>query len=112
MTVVSPAESGALQGAYVTQRRAYEMQIEGDTTDAVEIRLEVSPESPLHNPAFVLKNWGEREVSVSVNGANLPPGRDLRVGHLRRLEGTDLVVWLKQTEVQSTNATLRFTATP
>lgn len=111
MTWVAPAANGALQGGYVPQRRAYELQLADETTGPVEIRLEASPESPMHNPAFVLKNWGEHGVSVSIDGEILTPGRDLRVGHIKRLEGTDLMVWLKRTEVRSTTATLRFTAT-
>lgn len=103
--------SGAIRGGYVPQRRAYELDLAAeDAASPVEVRLEASPESPLHNPAVVLRNWGERGVVVSVNGNTVSPGKDLRVGHLSRLEGSDLVVWLQLTETETAAVSLRFTA--
>lgn len=111
MTLVSPATHGALKGAYTPQSRAYELELTKESTDSVEIRLDATPESPVHNPAFVIRNWGEHGMAVSVNGKTLSPGKDLRVGHLTRLDGSDVVVWLKLTENKNTAVTLRFTAT-
>jgi hypothetical protein len=94
MTLVSPSANGAIQGAYVPQRRAYELELAEGAAGPVEVQLEATLESPIHNPAFVLKNWGEGVVTVTVNGRTMSPGKDLRVGHLTRLEGSDLVLFL------------------
>ncbi len=61
-----------------------------------------SKNSPVLNPAFVIKNWGEARVKVSVGGKDIPRGQDCRVGHVSTLEGTDLIVWLKVEAMQPT----------
>ncbi|MBJ7392350.1 MAG: hypothetical protein JHC85_12340, partial [Chthoniobacterales bacterium] len=52
-------------------------------------------ESPIQNPAFVLKNWGNRPAKLSIDGKAIPLGKDFRFGHNKTIEGTDLVVWMK-----------------
>jgi hypothetical protein len=68
------------------------------------------PETPLHNPAFVLRNWRERGVVGSINGKTIPPNRNLHAGHLSRLDGSDLVAWLQLTASETPDVALRFTA--
>lgn len=62
---------------------------------ALEFELSGSETSPLVNPVFVIKNWGNHEVTVEINGRKLSRGRDFRFGHRNSLEGTDLVMWLQ-----------------
>jgi hypothetical protein len=61
----------------------------------LKLRLEGSAESPILNPAFVVENWGPDEASLRLNGREIPKGKDFRVGHIRRINTYDLVVWLK-----------------
>ena len=61
----------------------------------LEFTLEATPESPIHNPAFVVKNWGNRPASLTMDGKEIPRGKDFRFGRNKTLEGTDLVVWVK-----------------
>jgi hypothetical protein len=64
---------------------------EGGTLD---LALGGSKSSPLVNPALLIRNWGDGEPRLSVNGE--PAARDsVRFGSVPRLEGTDLVVWIR-----------------
>jgi murein endopeptidase len=45
-------------------------------------------------------------VKVSIDGKDMPRGRDCRVGHVSNLEGTDLIVWLKLEAMQPTTILL------
>jgi hypothetical protein len=101
LTVAAP-----VTGAYVPQQRAYELDV--PAAGSVGIHLAATPESPVHNPAFVLKNWGDRAAAISVNGQTVMPGKALRVGQRARLEGTDLLVWLRLSETNLATVTVRF----
>jgi len=61
----------------------------------LKFRLEGSAESPVLNPAFVVENWGPRDASLRLNGREIPRGKDFRIGHIRRINSYDLVVWIK-----------------
>ena len=52
------------------------------------------------NPAFVVKNWGDASVTLTLDGKAIPRGKDFRCGHRPTLDGTDLIVWIK-TETQA-----------
>ena len=62
---------------------------------ALDVTLRASTDSPLVNPALVVRDWGEAEPRIAIDGRAVPPGRDVRVGHVARLEGDDLVIWLR-----------------
>ena len=62
---------------------------------ALELSIPAKKEAPLINPAFVVRNWGERAATVSLNGKKLRAKKDYRVGLNHTMEGTDLVVWIK-----------------
>ena len=55
-----------------------------------------SGESPVVNPALVIRNWGLSPARVEIDGRLVPAGKDLRLGSVRRLEGDDLVVWIRK----------------
>jgi hypothetical protein len=61
----------------------------------MECEVAASEESPLMNPALVIKNWGQAGVSVKVNGKQIKRGKGLRCGYNHTFEGSDLVVWLE-----------------
>lgn len=89
-------EAGALDGEYdATQRNYIVTRSEQHQTETLRFTLKASPESPVVNPAFVVKNWGDQDVKVQVNGKDKPQGKTCRVGHVRRINQYDLVVWLE-----------------
>ena len=89
------AGSGFEGGAYEKSQRAYVFNAKAPTAGPLEFSLEATPDSPIHNPAFVVKNWGSRPAKLTIDGKQIPRGKDLRFGHNKTAEGTDLVVWLK-----------------
>jgi hypothetical protein len=48
------------------------------------------------NPAMVVKGWGEAAPVLKIDGKPAAWGKDFRYGLIRKLEGTDLVVWLQK----------------
>jgi hypothetical protein len=67
----------------------------------LEFALIGSKDSPVVNPAFIIKNWGKYEPSLTLNGKEMPGGKDFRFGYMETLTGTDLVTWIK-TESEDT----------
>jgi hypothetical protein len=62
---------------------------------ALDLTIQAGEESPAVNPAIVIKNWGEGGARVTLDGKPVAAGKDLRFGHVERLEGSDLVVWIQ-----------------
>lgn len=82
---------------YDASQRAYVIAHEHGTGPAgFELTLDASEESPLVNIAIVIKNWGEGDARIKVDGEVVAAGTDLRIGHAETLEGTNLVVWMRR----------------
>jgi hypothetical protein len=62
----------------------------------VEFALLASQDTPLVNPAIVVKNWGDDSARLKIDGKPVTWGKDFRYGRVRELEGTDLVVWIQK----------------
>jgi len=82
-------------------QRAYVIDKNGNASD-LKFAIAASEKSPLVNPCFVVKNWGRGRADMKMNGKNLTPGKNLRFGRYERLEGTDLIVWIKMTAESDT----------
>jgi len=48
----------------------------------------------LHNPAFIIRNWGDKQAKVNVQGSNKKP-EEIRQANEYGLEDNTLVLWLK-----------------
>lgn len=108
---VTPAElvvtSGASEGQYDATQRSYVINgSEKDGSKGLLFALKASAESPVVNPAFVVKNWGDRAVQVEVNGKKMPQGKTCRVGQIRRINQYDLVLWLELESERPLNVSL------
>ena len=89
-------ESQFTSQGYDPTQRAYMLSCKKPHKPSkLELRLAASENSPVVNPAFVVQDWGRVGAALKVNGKTVKRGKDLRFGHRRRLEGTDLIVWLK-----------------
>jgi concanavalin A-like lectin/glucanase superfamily protein len=90
--------SGELTAKFEPSQRAYilEPTSAGPTNlkQKVYLTLEATDQSPAVNPAFVIKDWGDFPATVRVDGKPLPQN-SLRTGLVHRLEGTDLVMWVR-----------------
>ncbi len=69
--------------------------------------LDATEESPLVNPALVVRNWGNREVALTINGKEVKRGNDFRYGIEHRLDGTDLVVWIRKESTERLSVSLK-----
>jgi len=89
-------------------QKAFVVSREGAAGDAMlRMTLHGSPESPVVNPALVVRNWGDALASVEIDGRRAVPGKDLRVGRVQRLDGEDLVVWTRREAVSPVRIIVR-----
>ncbi len=63
---------------------------------ALALTLRASDSSPVVNPAIVIKNWGDGAAQIKIDGKPVNWGKDFRRGYIKRIDGTDLVVWLRK----------------
>jgi hypothetical protein len=78
----------AAERAFVVKRTA---------SDAAQLNLKLTPpqDSSLLNPAVLVKNWNAETAQVTIDGKTLPTGT-VRVGIVTNLDGTDLVIFIRQ----------------
>jgi hypothetical protein len=88
---------GALQSqGYDPTQRAYVLNCKKTgKPESAEFELPASNESPVVNPAFVIRNWGRSQARLIINGKPVKRGKNFRFGHRHTLEGSDLIIWLK-----------------
>jgi len=82
------------QGYDPTQRAFVVVRESASPVSHLRLLLKASSESPLVNAAFVVKNWGDAEPQLKIDGKQVARGPRFRYGFVEHLEGTDLVVWL------------------
>ena len=87
---------GFTSQGYDQSQRAYVVTRTAETsTAALKTVLRASHDSPLENPAFVFKHWGDSAPGLKVDGNVLTRGPAFRYGFVPHLEGDDLVIWLQ-----------------
>jgi hypothetical protein len=91
LTIESPGVSG---GTYDPAERAWVIERTSSVGAPIAFTLTASEASPLENVALIVKGWGDGVPSLTMDGRLVVRGSGLRVGHVRRLEGTDLVVFV------------------
>lgn len=89
-------------GRYEMAERAYLIQKISSSADILEVSLNGSNDSPVLNPAFIIKNWGKGKAEVKVNGEKLN-NKDFRQGLILNPSGEDLVLWLKLESAKKLN---------
>ncbi|MHC4676509.1 MAG: LamG domain-containing protein, partial [Planctomycetota bacterium] len=80
---------------YSRDQRAFLLTTQAHQKMDLDFELAASEKSPVVNPAFVIKNWGEDGAALKVNGKDVKRGDGFRLGRRCSLEGTDLIVWMK-----------------
>lgn len=87
--------SGFQSAAYDKFQRAYVLlPSENPGASTLQFEMLADEDSPVVNPAFVVKNWGCSDVELEINGEKVQRGKSFRFGHRYTLEGCDLVIWL------------------
>ncbi len=88
------ADDSFISEGYNFRERAYIVNCKRPGSEFV-CEFVASEKSPLFNPAFIIKNWGESDAELKINGQTVKRGKDFRFGHSYRLKGSDLIVWVK-----------------
>ncbi len=89
---------GVSGGDYDRGQRAYELTFAQEgISQPVSIEVNARPESPAVNLCLVLKNIGEQEFAVLLDGQKLQRGKDYSTGVIRTLEGVNMVLWVYKT---------------
>ena len=97
------AGKGFKSEGYSRDQRAFILNNETGKSTALKFAIEATKESPIVNPAFVVKNWGDSDIKITINGKKPENGR---VGHYRRLEGTDLIIWVEMKSFKLINVAI------
>jgi len=82
-------------GIYDMAERAYIIEKTAANKEILKIRLKGSEDSPVENPAFIIKNWGRDIAGVSINGEQLGNKDVLHQGVIQSPLGEDLIIWLR-----------------
>ena len=80
---------------YDDYERAFMLERTKAGDEELKMEIPASSESPLYNPAFIIKNWGDIDADLEINGEEIPEGKNFRYGLRHTLEGSDLIVWIK-----------------
>ena len=89
--------SGSVKSdGYDFSQRAYNLSCKDSNEPSTELVIDASSDSPMVNGCFVIKNWGDEEPAVEVDGRVLKKGSGYSVGKIRTLEGSDLVLWVEK----------------
>jgi len=99
---------GFTSGGYDLGQRAYRLRRDAAAgRPDLEAVLLGSNESPIHNPAIVIADWGQSGASLAIDGRNVPRGPDFRIGHRHRVDGSDLVAWIRLEAARQVRLSLR-----
>ena len=85
------ASKGFISKGYDRSERCYQIENSNPGGEKCEITLSGTGDSPINNPAFMIKNWNAEGARVLVDGK---PLKDARIGINHELEGSDLLVFL------------------
>jgi hypothetical protein len=63
------------------------------TPSPLQFKLDTAGGRSIHNPAIMVKNWGDADVALTLDGRRF---NDYYAGHVHHFMGQDLVLWLKK----------------
>ena len=94
-------------GIYDEAERAYVMEKTSESNTLLEFSINGSEESPVINPAFIIKNWGNHPATLSIDGKNRMQGEDFRQGIRKGPDGDDLILWIRLNRQSPVEFTLK-----
>lgn len=93
--------TGLRSEGYDISQRAYVLACPQPGRPAAGVfEIQAGEETPAMNIALYVRGWGDRGVAVTVDGQPVDHGRALKLGYVRTIDGTDLVVWIKKEAVR------------
>jgi hypothetical protein len=95
MRAAKLSELTGAKGAYDPAQRAYVLSSPGAQ---IKLTIAASKDSPMINPAFVIKGWGDTSnAKLTVNGKSLKSGPGFRQGTFRDTDGTQtMTIWVEE----------------
>ncbi len=87
--------NGTISKGYDKTQRCYQLENNNSKVGTVGLTLKGSKDSPVINPAFILKNWNSNSAKILVSGIET---KNCRVGINHQLDGDDLVVYISLNE--------------
>ena len=94
--------AGYESGGYDYSQRAYIINTKNNFGN-LKFTLGGSESSPLVNPAFVIQNWKNPNVRLSIDGKSIDRGKDFRYAVEYNVEGVpQLIVWIKYQSAKNT----------
>jgi hypothetical protein len=103
---LEPSDGFQYRG-YDRGQRAFVLSRSGRSAGALKIKVAASKDSPVYNPALVIRGWGISGAALSIEGKEVARGRGFRVGHRHGLENSDLIVWIDHEAAEPFQMTLR-----
>ena len=97
---ISVESGGVTPGRYSLAQRCYEVACKAPVKEPIEMVIAASKESPVVNIPLVLKNFGDSEVSLELDGKPVPRGKDFRYSHEGSLDGVNLCAWIRLESVR------------
>ena len=92
---------------YNPKDRAYHLsRKQSGEPSELAFELSASEDSPIVNLAVVVNDWGYNDAELTLNGKEIERGKDFRFGHRERLDGTDLIVWVRTESTDPVQVTL------
>ncbi len=99
--------TGIKSHGYDFTQRAYLLET-GKSAAKISLTLSGSSESPIVNPAFVIRGQADAGYRLTVNGREVLRGKDFRCGVEYDAEGTPtLIVWIKHQSEGKVNIELK-----
>jgi hypothetical protein len=92
---ISVVSAGVTRERYSLGQRCYELACKAPVKHPIGIGIAASKESPVVNIPLVLKNFGDSEVSLELDGKPVPRGKDFRYSHEGTLDGVNLCAWIR-----------------
>jgi hypothetical protein len=93
-----------ISAGYDRSERCYRFENSGEKPGHLRFTLKGSSENPIHSPAFYIRNWNADGAVIRIDGGEL---EEDRTGILRKLDGTDLVVFLDIRSTSSVEVTVQ-----
>ncbi len=100
---LSVESSGCTSHGYDRSQRCYQLEFTDQEARPIDLTLKGSKDSPVINPAFLVKNWNSGGARILVNGEE-----DIhsKVGINRKLHGDDLLVYIPLKEEKTVKITI------
>src|SRR5205823_7066209 len=80
---------------YDATQRAFVFSTANPAEKNLSFSLRGSAQSPIIDPVFIVKNWGQEDAAIRIDGHPVTWAANARRGHESMLENTDLIVWLR-----------------